>query len=36
MDHLKKSRDKADISNKEGRRRKKPTKLKDYEDLERT
>lgn len=36
IDHLKKSRDKADISNKKGRRRKKPTKLKDYEDLERT
>ena len=34
IDHLKKSREKADISNKEGRCRKKPTKLKDYEELE--
>ena len=34
IDHLKNSREKADISNKEGRCRKKPTKLKDYEDLE--
>ena len=34
IDHLKKSREKADISNKEGRCRKKPSKLKDYEDLE--
>ena len=34
IDHLKKSREKADISNKEGRCCKKPTKLKDYEDLE--
>ena len=34
MDHLKKSREKADISNKEGRCLKKPTKLKDYKDLD--
>ena len=34
IDHLKKSREKADISNKEGRCRKKPSKLNDYENLE--
>ena len=34
IDQLKKSREKADISNKEGRCRKKPSKLKDCEDLE--
>ena len=32
IDHLKKSREKADISNKDGRIRKKPAKLDDYED----
>lgn len=34
VDRLKKSREKADINNKEGRCRKKPSKLKDYENLE--
>jgi len=34
IDRLKESREKADISNKEGRWRKKPSKLNDYENLE--
>ena len=34
IDRLKESREKADISNKEGRCRKKPSKLNDYENLE--
>ena len=32
IDHLKNSREKADIKNKDGRSRKKPAKLDDYED----
>lgn len=34
IDRLKESREKADISNKEGRCRKKPSKLNDYENPE--
>lgn len=35
IDHLKEPREKAGISNKEERCRKKPSKLNDYENLER-